>query len=94
MPECAINLAHCVTYLARASKSNESYAALNRARAVITNQQGPQPGVPLHLRNAPTKLMSGLGYGVGYQYNHTVKDATQHYLPFELVGTNLFIDRK
>ena len=55
------NLAHCVTYLSRASKSNESYAALCNARKAIRQHRGPQPGVPLHLRNATTQLAHTMG---------------------------------
>jgi len=55
------NLAHCVTYLSRASKSNESYAALCNARKAIRQHRGPQPGVPLHLRNATTQLAHRMG---------------------------------
>jgi len=55
------NLAHCVTYLSRASKSNEAYAALCRARTAIRQHRGPQPGVPLHLRNATTSLAHSMG---------------------------------
>lgn len=91
MPECALNLAHCTTYLSRASKSNEAYAALTNARANIRNQSGTLPGVPLHLRNAPTKLMKQLGYHEGYIYNHSAKGpVNQQYLPSHLQGINFF----
>ena len=63
-----INLAHCVTYLARAPKSYESTRALWRVKECITNNEGPQPAVPLHLRNASTKLMKNLGM----QYIHNL----------------------
>lgn len=91
MPECALNLAHCTTYLARAPKSNEAYAALNRARESVRKHVGPLPGVPLHLRNAPTKLMRDLGYHKGYQYNHNIQGPVdQEYLPKQLAGTSFF----
>ena len=68
MPECNVNLAHCVTYLALAPKSNALYAAYERAKHDALNTIA-EP-VPLHLRNAPTKLMKDLEYGKGYQYAH------------------------
>ncbi len=81
LPECRINLAHGVTYLASAPKSNASYAALGKATAEV-KQTGPLP-VPLHLRNAPTALMKDLGYHKGYQYAHDAEDALilQEHLP-------------
>jgi putative ATPase len=68
LPEGRIPIAQCITYLATAPKSNRSYVALNRALASVKNS--PQATVPLHLRNAPTGLMEGLGYGNGYVYPH------------------------
>jgi putative ATPase len=68
IPEGRIPIAQCITYLATAPKSNRSYMALNRALASIKNS--PQAAVPMHLRNAPTGLMEGLGYGNGYVYPH------------------------
>ena len=56
-----VNLAHCVTYLSRASKSNESYVALSNARDAVRQHRGPQPAVPLHLRNATTNLAHRMG---------------------------------
>lgn len=61
MPEADCLLAQCAVYLARAPKSTESYVAMKRCRADIEACKGPQPGVPMHLRNAPTKLMKELG---------------------------------
>ncbi len=86
LPECAINLAHCVTYLAASPKSNASYMALNKAREAV-RKTGNLP-VPLHLRNAPSKLMKELGYGKGYKYSHGYEGnfADQDYLPGELEG--------
>lgn len=61
MPECDVLLAQCAIYLARAPKSREADSALAVAKDFIKNFQGPQPNVPMHLRNAPTKLMKDLG---------------------------------
>ncbi len=70
-PEGDIALSNLVVYLASTAKSNASYMALNAARADIA-KLGTQP-VPMHLRNAPTRLMKNLGYGQGYQYDHDVE---------------------
>ena len=61
MPECDVLLAQCTIYLARAPKSRLMEDALRAAQKLIAEQKGPQPSVPLHLRNAPTKLMNDLG---------------------------------
>lgn len=61
MPECDVLLAQCAIYLARAPKSREADASLAEAKHFIQNFEGPQPSVPMHLRNAPTKLMKDLG---------------------------------
>uniref|UniRef100_A0A1Y1KPP1 AAA+ ATPase domain-containing protein n=1 Tax=Photinus pyralis TaxID=7054 RepID=A0A1Y1KPP1_PHOPY len=63
MPEADVLLAQCAIYLARAPKSREADSALAGAKQLIANCKGPQPSVPMHLRNAPTKLMQDLGYG-------------------------------
>ncbi|MSP21758.1 MAG: replication-associated recombination protein A [Dehalococcoidia bacterium] len=68
MPEAALPLAETVVYLARAPKSNSAYAAYNRAKADVERTRN-EP-VPMHLRNAVTGLMRGMGYGAGYQYAH------------------------
>jgi putative ATPase len=65
LPECAINLAHGVAYLANSAKNRSAYDALRAAQADVT-QYGNLP-IPLHLRNAPTKLMKKLGYGKDYE---------------------------
>ena len=70
-PEGDIALSNLAIYLASTAKSNASYMALNKARADIV-ELGTQP-VPMHLRNAPTRLMKTLGYGQGYQYDHDVE---------------------
>jgi putative ATPase len=67
-PEGEVALAQLVLYLAVAPKSNAAYAGYNAARALVA--EGGSLGVPMELRNAPTKLMKGLGYGKGYQYDH------------------------
>lgn len=61
MSECNVLLAQCTIYLARAPKSRLMEDALRAAQKVVAEHKGPQPGVPLHLRNAPTKLMKNLG---------------------------------
>ncbi|KAG9006369.1 hypothetical protein FRB94_000833 [Tulasnella sp. JGI-2019a] len=67
MPECRINLAHCVAYLAESPKSTRSYEAYNRAEEAA--KEDSTVPVPVHIRNAPTELMKELGYGQGYLYN-------------------------
>ncbi len=81
MPEARINLAQGVTYLASAPKSNASYVAINQALSEAGTMQ--DCAVPLHLRNAPTKLMKDEGYGAGYHYAHNYPDhfVAQHYFP-------------
>jgi putative ATPase len=83
-PECTLPLAQAVTYLALAPKSNASYLAYGKA-AEAARENPPYP-VPLHIRNAPTSLMKGLGYGKDYRYPHDFEDAwvLQEYLPEEL----------
>ncbi|XP_058462119.1 ATPase WRNIP1-like [Malaya genurostris] len=89
MPEADCIIAHCAVYLARAPKSREVYNAFNRCKAAIENQKGPMPGVPLHLRNASTKLMKDLNYGVGYNLLH--KDQSRlRYMPEGLEYENYF----
>jgi len=81
-PEGELALAECVVYLAVAPKSNAVYKAFNEARAFI-KQDGTRP-VPMHLRNAPTKLMKQLDYGKGYRYAHDEVGgfaAGERYLP-------------
>ncbi|XP_049620921.1 ATPase WRNIP1 [Suncus etruscus] len=91
MPECEVLLAQCVVYLARAPKSVEVYSAYNRVKACLRSHPGPLPPVPLHLRNAPTRLMKELGYGRGYKYNPAYSEpVVQDYLPEELQGVDFF----
>ncbi|MCP4036180.1 MAG: replication-associated recombination protein A [bacterium] len=73
MPEARIPLAQTATYLACAPRSNAAYRALDRAIAVV--EQTGSPPVPMHLRNAPTRLMADLGYGRDYRYPHDEPDA-------------------
>jgi putative ATPase len=86
-PEARIILSQCVTYLAASPKSNASYEAINTALDVV-RKQGDLP-VPLHLRNAPTRLMKEQGYGKNYQYSHLGESnfIEQEYLPECLAGT-------
>jgi putative ATPase len=85
LPEGWIPLSQAATYLASAPKSNASYMAYKKA-AKASKEHGSLP-VPLHLRNAPTRLMETLGYGKGYQYPHDFPDqvAGQDYLPDRLL---------
>ena len=89
-PEGRIILSQCATYLASSPKSNASYLAIDEAMAAV-RQQGDLP-VPLHLRNAPTKLMKELGYKAGYQYSHDFEKnfSSQEYLPDELRGNAFY----
>lgn len=87
LPEGRIPIAHLITYLANAPKSNRSYLAMHKAIAAV--QEFPRAEVPLHLRNAPTGLMQSMDYGKDYVYPHDleegfVPDVT--YLPKELEG--------
>ena len=84
MPECNLALMQCVTYLAMAPKCNALYTAYNAARQCV--QQQPLYPVPMHLRNAPSRLLAELGWGQGYKYNFDYADgaAQQRYLPAEL----------
>lgn len=84
LPECGVNLAHCVVYLAKSPKSIVVYLGHDRALQEI-RESGNLP-VPLHLRNAPTKLMKELGYGKDYKYTPLEDDSNQEYLPDKLKG--------
>lgn len=79
MPECGVNLSHCVAYLSKSPKSIAVYQAYNLAKAEI-EKSGNLP-VPLHIRNAPTKLMKDLNYGKGYKYTPLEDSSDQEYLP-------------
>jgi putative ATPase len=83
MPECNVILSQCVVYLAEAPKSNALYTAYHEVADDIRNL--PNEPVPLHIRNAPTKLMKNLGYGKGYKYNPDFDGPVdQSYLPERL----------
>lgn len=90
MPEGRIILGQAVTYLATAPKSNASYVGINSALAEV-RQSGALP-VPMHIRNAPTRLMKEHGYGKGYQYAHDFEDgyAGQDCLPERLAGRKFY----
>uniref|UniRef100_A0A3B5M913 WRN helicase interacting protein 1 n=1 Tax=Xiphophorus couchianus TaxID=32473 RepID=A0A3B5M913_9TELE len=91
MPECEVILAQCAVYLARAPKSIEIYKAYGNVKACLRNHKGPLPPVPLHLRNAPTRLMKQLGYAKGYKYNPEFSGPVeQEYLPKDLWGVDFF----
>ncbi|WP_395805784.1 replication-associated recombination protein A [Daejeonella sp.] len=89
-PESRIILAQAVTYLASSAKSNASYEAINKAQELVA-RTGDQ-SVPLHLRNAPTKLMKNIGYGKEYEYSHQFENnfSQQEYLPENISGTLLY----
>lgn len=89
-PESRIILAQCVTYLACSAKSNASYVAIANAQELV-KETGNLP-IPLHLRNAPTKLMKELNYGKDYKYshNHEGNFIDQEFMPDEISGKKLF----
>jgi putative ATPase len=93
-PESRIILSQCATYLASSVKSNASYAAIGAALDAV-RQHGDLP-VPLHIRNAPTRMMKNMGYGKGYQYAHQYDNnfSEQEYLPEELKGTAFYVPGK
>ena len=93
-PESRIILSQCATYLAGSAKSNAAYAAIGGALAAVS-QTGDLP-VPLHLRNAPTKLMKEMDYGKDYQYAHQFDNnfTLQEYLPEKLKGTPFYVPQK
>ncbi|POY38026.1 AAA family ATPase [Solitalea longa] len=89
-PESRIILSQCAVYLATSPKSNASYLAIGKAQQLV-KQTGDLP-VPLHLRNAPTKLMKELNYGKDYLYSHDYTDnfIEQEFLPDELAGQKIY----
>ena len=89
-PESSIILSQCATYLASSPKSNASYMAITEALGTV-KQQGDL-SVPLHVRNAPTKLMKNMGYSKGYQYAHSYERnfSQQEYLPKEIAGKKFY----
>ena len=86
LPEARINLAHCAVALAMAKKSTRAYRGLNNAFAKLQEPGVAGLPIPVHLRNAPTRLMKEMGYGKDYKYNPRYKDGVvqQDYLPEEL----------
>lgn len=89
-PEAEIVLSQCVTYLACSPKSNASYLAIKKARQLVRDTG--DLSVPLHLRNAPTKLMKDMNYGTGYKYSHDFPGnfAFQEFMPEEISKTTLY----
>jgi putative ATPase len=90
MPESRIILAQAVTYLASSAKSNASYEGIENALATV-RATGDLP-VPLHIRNAPTRLMKDIGYGKDYKYSHAFEGnfKAQEYLPDNIAGTKFY----
>lgn len=90
MPESRIILSEATIYLATCAKSNSSYEAINKALEIV-KETGNLP-VPLHLRNAPTKLMKNIGYGADYKYAHSFDGnfVEQEFLPKKIAGTTIF----
>ena len=90
-PESRILLSQCAIYLATSPKSNASYTAINEAQQLV--RQTGDLSVPLHLRNAPTKLMKELGYGDEYKYAHSYENnfTQQDFLPESIKGTKLYV---
>ena len=89
-PESRIILSQCVVYLANSAKSNASYIAINKAQSLV--KETGDLSIPLHLRNAPTKLMKDLDYGKSYKYAHDFPNnfTEQEFLPEEIIGTKLY----
>ena len=91
MPEARIPLAEATIYLATSPKSNSAYMAINAALGMVNHDTTDRP-VPLHIRNAPTKLMKNLGYGDNYKYAHDFEGnfAEQEFMPEGLVGRRFY----
>jgi putative ATPase len=89
-PESRIILSQCAIYMANSAKSNASYEAIGKAQQLV--KQTGDLSVPLHLRNAPTKLMKDLNYGADYKYAHRYNNnfVAQEFLPEELSATKLY----
>ena len=89
-PESRIILSQCTTYLASSPKSNAAYVAIKDAQALV--QETGDLSIPLHLRNAPTKLMKDQNYGKGYKYAHSYPGnfIEQEFLPTEISGTKFY----
>ena len=89
-PESRIILSEAAIYLATSPKSNASYSAINEAQALV--QKTGDLSVPLHIRNAPTRLMKDLGYGKDYKYAHSYNGnfVDDNFLPDDIEGKKLF----
>ena len=89
-PEARIILSQCAIYLATSAKSNASYMAINNAQRLV--KETGDLSVPLHIRNAPTKLMKDLGYGEDYKYSHDYNNnfVAQEFLPNEIKNTKIY----
>jgi putative ATPase len=92
LPEAEINMAHCAVKLARAPKSIEVYRAWKEIKGMVNQPEIQGAEIPMHLRNAPTKLMKDLGYSKGYKYNPNYKDGKvkQTYFP-DSIGEQKFL---
>jgi putative ATPase len=89
-PECRIILSQTAIYLASSPKSNSSYISIKEAQQIV-KKTGDLP-VPLHIRNAPTKLMKEIGYGKNYKYAHEYENnfAIQEFLPDKIKGKKIY----
>ena len=89
-PESQLILSQCAIYLASSPKSNSATTAIGDAMSAV--KEHGDLSVPLHIRNAPTRLMKNLGYGKDYQYAHSYEDnfSNQEYLPKEIEGTKFY----
>jgi putative ATPase len=89
-PESSLILSQCAIYLASSAKSNSATVAIGAASGAV--KQHGDLSVPLHIRNAPTRLMKNLGYGKDYEYSHSYDKnfSPQEYLPKELSGTKFY----
>ena len=89
-PESNLILSQCTIYLASSAKSNSATVAIGNAMAAV--KQFGDLSVPLHIRNAPTKLMKNMDYGKGYQYSHSYENnfSIQEYLPEKITGTKFY----
>ncbi|MFK7922215.1 MAG: replication-associated recombination protein A [Bacteroidia bacterium] len=94
MPEARIILSQLTTYLATSDKSNAAYSAINEAMHFV--KQNPAYPIPLHLRNAPTKMMKDMSYGKGYKYSHDHQGERNHqeFLPDEIAGQQYYYPKE
>ena len=90
LPEARIIMSQTAIYLASSPKSNSAYTAIDNAIATVKNNKNIP--VPLHLRNAPTKLMKDIGYGKDYKYSHNYKGnfSDQNYLPDSIKNSSFY----